>query len=89
MTTTNLANGVTFKKQIDSITTAEADIAATGTKVAMVVIDAAGNTILTKPQLVACLGQTEYDNECNNAKTALNSALGSALTTANSALAAL
>jgi DNA-binding protein YbaB len=89
MTTTDLAEATTLKKQIDDITAVQAKIATTGSQGALIVLTTSGVTSVSKSDLVAALGDGAYDTVCDNAVSALNTALASAKTAAQSDLAAL
>ena len=89
MTTTDLANGVVIKSQLDAITNVQTQNALTGAKLVMTVINADGTTLASSADLIKALGATEYNSECAAALTSLNSALATAASAATTALTAL
>jgi hypothetical protein len=84
-----LASGNALKKQIDAITAAQASNAIAGAKAAVSMLDAAGNTTLTPELLKVALGDDGYATLIASVLVSLNTALGDAKTTAQTAYAAL
>jgi len=87
-TTDELATANGLKKQLDAINFVQAKNALSGATAKIVVVDDKGNTIVTPADLATALG-SGYATQCSAALTALNTALGTAKTTAQSAFDAI
>lgn len=85
----DLVTGTALKKKSDKIAAMQTVIAAAGTKAQVIIVDANNNQIVSAHELAEVLGDTAYNTQGANAKTAMSTALASAKSTADTAFAAL
>ncbi len=89
MTNANYNTATPTINTITKCTAIQTKAAVTGAKVSIALLDTEGNTVSNHADILAALGQTAYNNLIATALSDLNTALTSAKSDADTALAAL
>lgn len=89
MEVTDFNSGKALQTTLVNINAVQAKNAVTGAKVSLSVVDADNVVQVNQATIIAAIGQSAYNTIVANTLTALNTALASAETTADTAFSAL